>query len=59
MKDNKRRRSCKYHGWISGNNLTCDYILIEKQSRGCPAGPGCDKYKKGPKKKLPPGLGYE
>ena len=43
-------RSCKYHGVASGE-LTCDYILVMEESRGCPCGPGCIRYEKGERKK--------
>ena len=46
-------RSCKYHGVIAGG-LTCDYILVMHESRGCPAGPGCIRYERGIRAKVPP-----
>ena len=46
-------RSCKYHGVIGGD-ITCDYILIVHHSRGCPAGPGCIRYERGIREKVPP-----
>ena len=43
-------RSCKYHGVASGD-ITCDYILIMKERRGCPCGPGCTRYEEGEREK--------
>lgn len=49
--NDKHCRSCKYHGWLGNHALTCDYILIKKQRRGCPTGPGCIRYEKGERKR--------
>ena len=46
-------RSCKYHGVVSGD-LSCDYILVMHERRGCPAGPGCTRYERGAKEKVSP-----
>lgn len=43
-KDDEHCKKCKYHGWL-GAYVVCDYILIEKSARGCPAGVGCNKFK--------------
>lgn len=43
-------RSCKYHGVASGD-LTCDYIIIMEERRGCPCGPGCTRYEEGEREK--------
>lgn len=40
---------CKYRSTNRGSFVSCDYILIEKCVRGCPAGDKCDKYSPGPK----------
>lgn len=40
---------CKYRSTNRGSFVSCDYILIEKHARGCPAGDVCDKYSPGPK----------
>lgn len=39
-------RPCRYYGVSSES---CDYYLITKQMRGCPAGEGCTKRVRGPK----------
>lgn len=53
-RDTQPCRSCKYHGVASGE-LTCDYIIIMEERRGCPCGPGCIRYEKGVREKT--GLG--
>ena len=43
----KRCKSCIYYRTNSTGHTgmpTCDFILIEGHSRGCPAGDECDKY---------------
>ena len=35
--------TCKYGCAVSGNQYYCNYILMEKHSRGCNA-KKCDKY---------------
>ena len=52
----KHCRSCKYHGWLGNHAITCDYILIRKERRGCPVGPSCTRYERGVRKKTPPEL---
>ena len=39
-----RCKGCIYHGKV-GELITCDYILLEKRRRGCPAGDECTKFK--------------
>ena len=39
----KRCISCDYYGGSTTNS--CDYILIARQRRGCPAGDNCARYK--------------
>ena len=39
----KRCHTCHYYGGDTTN--TCDYILIARQRRGCPAGDKCTRYK--------------
>lgn len=54
----KRCRKCQYCKILSssGNVMTCDYILIERHSRGCDPGDACTKYKPGRKKRKKVGL---
>ena len=43
----ERCKSCIYYRTNSTGHTcvpSCDYILIEGHSRGCPAGDECDKY---------------
>lgn len=39
-------RPCVYHGTAAGL-ITCDHLLITGERRGCPAGKGCIRRKKG------------
>lgn len=43
--------SCIYRGQLSGQYRCCNYILVEKQSRGCQAR-HCFRYKKGNQRKV-------
>lgn len=41
-------RSCIYSSTVSETEpVTCDYILVTGNRRGCPAGEGCERYIKG------------
>lgn len=39
-------RPCVYHGF-AGGLITCDHLLITGSRRGCPAGKGCARFRKG------------
>ncbi len=44
----KTCRSCIYSSTVSETEpVTCDYILVTGNRRGCPAGKGCERYIKG------------
>ncbi len=44
----KTCRSCIYSSTVSETEpVTCDYILVTGNRRGCPAGEGCERYIKG------------
>ncbi len=44
----KTCRSCIYSSTVSETGpVTCDYILVTGNRRGCPAGKGCERYIKG------------
>ena len=39
--------TCKYRSFLRDGEMFCQYIIIEKHSRGCPADENCDKYVEG------------
>lgn len=48
-KKNHPCEGCCYAGYLQGSeSYTCDYILIERKRRGCPAGEECKKKRIGP-----------
>lgn len=40
-------KTCYYRGARSGNDMMCDFYLLEGQRRGCPIGNGCKRYREG------------
>lgn len=44
MADKRRCGKCFYKGF-AGRYVVCDYILIEKHSRGCPVGADCTQFR--------------
>ena len=51
----KTCKNCLYYN--SGRGIPCcDYILIKKHSRGCPAGKGCTKKER--EQQMKNGLNY-
>lgn len=44
-KKNKRCKTCIYSGNADGC-VICNYILYERERRGCPGGDACTKYVK-------------
>lgn len=40
---------CIYCAVLSGGDLTCDYLLVTHNRRGCPAGKGCERRISGTK----------
>ena len=49
-KDAEYCKKCKYHGLMLDETI-CNYILVERQLRGCPPGVGCTKRKIGNNRK--------
>lgn len=45
----KTCRGCIYCAVLSGGDLTCDYLLVTHNIRGCPAGKGCERRISGKK----------
>lgn len=41
----RRCRGCFYGVTMTSGATTCDYILVEREMRGCPAGDKCARYK--------------
>lgn len=57
----ERCLSCVYHGLLERRSdatlaVYCNYIGVEGHSRGCPAGPLCDKYEPGATPTHGPGI---
>ena len=46
MISNKQCRNCKYRGYLRNGTVICQYIIAEKQRRGCNEGK-CNKHEKG------------
>lgn len=45
-------KDCKYLSRVRSGTLTCNYILVNYEPRGCEAGKNCTKYEKGKRIRL-------
>ena len=50
----ERCKTCQYHGFLDSvlTQPICQYVLIEKQLRGCKADENCIRYKQGKRIRL-------
>lgn len=45
------RKDCFYRSENAGEFVSCDFLLITGELRGCPIGDECTRYKKGDRKR--------
>lgn len=44
--------SCNRTGYDHGT-MTCDYLIVTGEKRGCPAGDGCKRFREGKRSRRP------